>query len=115
MDTLTPLRPPPAEPLRDVVPAKGSAMAPPAALTSDKAAPPGAMAFILDEESEAVMRQSFANLGVVDERIVRGGIDAARRELVDQGSPRVPVGDVSGIADPMCALRRTFRSVRFGD
>jgi pilus assembly protein CpaE len=106
MDALTPEHTPLPGPARNVVPSKGTAMAPPAALTSDKAAPPGAMAFVQDEESEVVMRQSFANLGVVDERIVRGGIDAAMRELVDQGSPRLLVVDVSGIADPMGAIRR---------
>jgi pilus assembly protein CpaE len=106
MDALTPLHTPLAEPVRDVVPAKGSVMAPPAAPTSDQAAPPGAVAFVLDEESEGVMRQSFANLGIVDERIVRGGIDAAMDDLVKRGSPRLLVVDVSGIADPMGAIRR---------
>jgi pilus assembly protein CpaE len=106
MDVLIPRHTPLAEPVRDVVPSKGSAMSPPAAPTDTAAAPLGAMAFVLDKESEDVMQQSFVNLGIVDDRIVHGGIDEAMHELVHKGSPRLLVVDVSGIADPMDAIRR---------
>lgn len=105
MDALTP----PADPSRDVVPVERPSpqptVAPPVARGATSA-PPGAMAFVLDEESEGVIRRSFANLGIVDDRIVRGGIDEAMGDLVKHGAPRLLVVDVSGLADPMGAVAR---------
>lgn len=60
-----------------------------------------AVAYLLDADSEGVVRRCFTDLGFVDARIARGGIDTATDELTRRGWPRFLIVDVSGIGDPM--------------
>ncbi len=69
-------------------------------------APPSAMAFVLDRDSEGVMRRCFTDLGIPDAQIARGGIDVAVEELGRHGSPQLLVVDVSGLDDPIIKLGR---------
>jgi pilus assembly protein CpaE len=69
--------------------------------TPSRELPPPAMAYLLDADSEGVIRRCFTDLGYVDGRIVRGSIDTATEELAHSGWPRFLVVDVSGIGDPL--------------
>jgi len=62
---------------------------------------PQAMAYLLDADSEGVIRRTFTDLGFVDGRIARGSVDTATEELARHGWPRFLIVDVSGIEDPM--------------
>jgi pilus assembly protein CpaE len=62
---------------------------------------PLAVAYLLDADSEGVIRRCFTDLGYVDGRIVRGSIDTASEELAHSGWPRFLIVDVSGIGDPL--------------
>jgi pilus assembly protein CpaE len=62
---------------------------------------PPAVAYILDADSEGVVRRCFTDLGYVDGRVVRGSIDTAIEELARRGWPRFLIIDVSGIGDPL--------------
>ena len=69
---------------------------------SSKGAPTlQAFAYVTDEESETVLKRSFANIGLSDMHVVRGDIDAAIQELTRKAWPRLLVVDVAGLADPM--------------
>jgi len=78
--------------------------------TSDRGAateiPPSAVAFVLDRDSEGVLRRCFADLGIADAQVQRGGVDAAIEELGRRGSPQLLVVDVSGIDDPIMMIGR---------
>ncbi len=67
---------------------------------------PPAAAYLLDANSEGVVRRCFTDLGFVDGRIVRGSIDTATDELVRRGWPHFLIVDVSGIDDPMPRINR---------
>jgi pilus assembly protein CpaE len=67
---------------------------------------PTAMAYLLDADSEGVARRTFAELGLIDGTVVRGGIDAAVDELSRRGSPRFLILDISGITEPLRRIAR---------
>ena len=69
-------------------------------------AAPLALAYLLDGESEELMRGCFADFGMLDWQVVRGGIDRAIEELPKREPPRLVIIDVSGLADPVLQLRR---------
>src|SRR5579863_7424129 len=69
------------------------------AASRDVVAP--AAAYLLDADSEGVVRRCFADLGFKDASVVRGGIDTAVEQLTKRGWPRFLLVDVSGISDPM--------------
>ena len=62
------------------------------------------LAFVLDEESEAVLRQCFDDLGIVGANVTHGDVDTAVHELARQSSPRLLIVDISGIDDPITRL-----------
>ncbi|HYB57428.1 MAG TPA: hypothetical protein VEK12_14760, partial [Alphaproteobacteria bacterium] len=68
--------------------------------------PPSAVAFVLDRDSEGVMRRCFVDLGIADAQVSRGGIDAAIEDLGRRGSPQLLVVDVSGVDDPIMMISR---------
>jgi pilus assembly protein CpaE len=70
-------------------------------ITPVRDSPPPAMAYILDADSEGIIRRCFTDLGYVDGRITRGSIDTATEELARSGWPRFLIVDVSGIGDPL--------------
>jgi pilus assembly protein CpaE len=67
---------------------------------------PTVLAYLLDGDSENLMRGCFADIGVIDWQVVRGGIDRAIEELAGRAAPRLVIIDVSGLADPVLQLRR---------
>jgi pilus assembly protein CpaE len=60
--------------------------------------------FALDRDSEGIIRQSLANLGVQDAEFAAGGIKAAVTALSQQASPLLLIVDIGGIDDPVAAV-----------
>ncbi len=67
---------------------------------------PTAMAFLLDADSEGVVRRSFADVGFIDAQVQRGSVDAAIDELSRRGSPRFLILDISGVGEPLPRIGR---------
>ncbi|HVC54122.1 MAG TPA: cellulose synthase operon protein YhjQ/BcsQ [Stellaceae bacterium] len=67
---------------------------------------PIALAYLLDADSEGVVRRSFADVGFVDGQVMRGSVDAAVDELSRRGSPRFLILDISGISEPLPRISR---------
>ena len=67
---------------------------------------PTAMAFMLDADSEGVVKRSFSDLGFADAQVARGSIDAAIDELSRRGSPRFLILDISGVGEPLPRIGR---------
>jgi pilus assembly protein CpaE len=72
---------------------------------SAEPAPP-AIAFVLDPDSEGVMRRCFSDIGLVDARVQHGGIDTAIEVLGREPFPPLLIVDVSGVDDPMMHMTR---------
>ena len=81
-------------------------------LTARETAPGGiaARVFVTDQESEGVIRESLAALGVQGAHFTAGDVTYAIAALAKETSPQLLVVDISGIADPLskCAISRTF-------
>ena len=67
---------------------------------------PAAMAYLLDADSEGVVRHSFADVGFIEMRVRHGSIDTAIEELARHGWPRFLIVDISGIDDPLPRINR---------
>jgi pilus assembly protein CpaE len=67
---------------------------------------PAAMAYLLDADSEGVVRHSFADVGFIEMRVRHGSIDTAIEELARRGWPRFLIVDISGIDDPLPRINR---------
>jgi pilus assembly protein CpaE len=65
-----------------------------------------ASAYLLDADTEGVVRRCFADLGYSDALVVRGGIETAIEQLTRHGWPRFLIVDVSGLSDPMPQINR---------
>ncbi len=74
------------------------------ATQSSRQTAPTAMAFIADPETEGLVRRAFADLGVSDVQVTRGGVESATQTLARQKSPRLLLVDVSGAADPLARV-----------
>ncbi len=70
-----------------------------------QSAAPAALAFARDRDSEAILRQCFNDLGLPNGVVMSGDVHAAIEELAHNTSPRLLIVDISGIADPIDALR----------
>ena len=81
----------------------GSATAPTAA-PRETIAP--ASAYLLDADSEGVVRRCFADLGYGDAPVLRGGVETAIEQLARRGWPHSLIVDVSGLGDPMPQINR---------
>lgn len=73
--------------------------------TSAEPVPP-AMAFVLDHDSEGVLRRCFTDIGIVDAHVQHGGVDTATDMLSKQPSPPLLIVDISGIEDPLMRMTR---------
>jgi pilus assembly protein CpaE len=69
-------------------------------------APSSAVAYVMDDDSDGVLRRSFADLGMSDGQVARGGLNNAIEELARQTWPRLLIVDVTGIDDPMMGINR---------
>ncbi len=67
---------------------------------------PQAVAFVLDQDSEGVVRSSLVDLGMIDGEVVQGNIDTAIEKLAERGWPRLLLVDVSGVDDPLMRINR---------
>src|SRR5580765_7759198 len=65
-----------------------------------------ATAYLLDADSEGVVRACFADLGFTDRDVMRGNIDTAIAELPRRSWPRFLIVDISGIDDPLPCINR---------
>lgn len=65
----------------------------------------GALVFAQDRDSEGVIRQSLADLGITDLAFASGGISAAVSELARRPSPRLLIVDVAGAKDPLSKIK----------
>jgi pilus assembly protein CpaE len=69
-------------------------------------APPSAIAFARDKDTEATVAAYFASAGISDVRLVRGDIDQALELLGHERSPRLLIVDISGEPEPTLKLGR---------
>jgi pilus assembly protein CpaE len=67
---------------------------------------PAAMAYLLDADSEGVVRHSFADLGFIEMHVRHGSIDTAIEELARRGWPRFLIVDITGSDDPLPRINR---------
>src|SRR5579863_5919952 len=67
---------------------------------------PTATAYLLDADSEGLMRRCFGDLGFVEGHVAHGSIDTAIQELPQRGWPRFLIVDISRIADPLPSINR---------
>jgi pilus assembly protein CpaE len=71
-------------------------------LTSHK--PRTALAFVSDQESEGVIRQSLSDLGLQDVEVASGDVNTATLALGRRSSPRLLIVDISGVDNPSVRL-----------
>ena len=64
-----------------------------------------ARVFVTDQESEGVIRESLAALGVQGAQFTTGGVATAIAALAKENSPHLLVVDISGITDPLNSMR----------
>jgi len=72
---------------------------------STRIAGSAAEAYVLDQESEGVIRQSLSDLGMPDIDIITGTVETAIAALTLKPSPRLLLVDVSGVDDPVSRVR----------
>ncbi|HEV3175710.1 MAG TPA: hypothetical protein VGZ72_06950 [Stellaceae bacterium] len=77
----------------------------PARAVAAPSAPPTALAFARDRDSESIIRQCFTDLGVPNGVIMSGDVQVAIEELSHSTSPRLLIVDVSEVHDPVEALK----------
>jgi len=63
-----------------------------------------AQVYVVDRDSEGVIRQALNDLGVQDAEFVQGTVEMATHTLAKQPSPRLLIVDVSGVDDPVMRL-----------
>jgi pilus assembly protein CpaE len=61
-------------------------------------------AFLSDQESEGVVRQAIADLGIEDAAITAGDVTTATALLAKQASPRLLIVDISGARDQITSI-----------
>jgi pilus assembly protein CpaE len=72
---------------------------------AERPAPPMVRAFLRAKDSEAVISQCLAALGIKDMQFTTGNLAAAAESLAKESSPKLLILDVSGIEDPLFELR----------
>jgi pilus assembly protein CpaE len=65
-----------------------------------------AVAYLLDADSEEIVRRCFADLFFADSQVAHGSIDTAIEELPKRGWPHLLIVDLSGIGDPLPHINR---------
>ena len=59
------------------------------------------VAFVADDDAEALVRKCLVEIGVSDGRVIRGTLEDAIEQVRAGRSPRILIVDVSGIAEPI--------------
>lgn len=72
---------------------------------AERPAPPMVRAFLRAKDSEPVISQCLAALGIKDMQLTTGNLAAAAECLAKESSPKLLILDVSGIEDPLFELR----------
>src|SRR5664279_1006246 len=72
---------------------------------AERPTPPLVRAFLRTKDSEAVISQCLASLGVKETQFTAGNLKAAAECLAKESSPKLLILDVSGIEDPLYELR----------
>ncbi len=70
------------------------------------AAPQLAMVYVRDRNSEGVIRQCLADLGIANAEFSDGGVLTAYSELSRRASPRLLIVDVTGVDDPVARINQ---------
>ena len=73
-------------------------------LKSRAVATPGALIYVRDKDSQAILRKCLSDLGVALPSIATGDIATATAELAQRPSPRLLVVDVSGVDNPVARV-----------
>jgi pilus assembly protein CpaE len=73
--------------------------------TEQPSAAPPAMVYVLDKDSEGVIRQCLNGLGITSPYFGSGGIAGAIADFTRRGSPPLLIVDISGTDDITSALR----------
>ena len=74
-------------------------------LASGRLAAPTAKLFVLDEQTEDVLRRALIDIGVDDAEFTRGTVETATAALAREATPRLLVVDISGVRGPADAHR----------
>ncbi len=72
---------------------------------AERPTPPLVRAFLRAKDSEAVISQCLAALGVKETQFTAGNLTTAAECLAKESSPKLLILDVSGIEDPLYELR----------
>ena len=72
---------------------------------AERPAPSMVRAFLRAKDSEPVISQCLAALGIKDMQLTTGNLAAAAECLAKESSPKLLILDVSGIEDPLFELR----------
>ena len=65
---------------------------------------PRIKAFVADQDSENIVRQALADVGIDDFATAIGNVATARTLLAKQTSPRLLIVDISGVEDPVSSI-----------
>jgi pilus assembly protein CpaE len=60
--------------------------------------------FVADQDSESIVRQALADVGIDDFATTIGNVATARTLLAKQTSPRLLIVDISGVEDPVSSI-----------
>lgn len=74
------------------------------ALAPGRLAAPIAKLFVLDQQSEDVLRRALIDIGVEDAEFTRGTVETATAALAREATPRLLVVDISGVEDPLTRI-----------
>src|SRR5208282_1091649 len=69
-------------------------------------APQLAMVYVRDRNSEGVIRQCLADIGIANAEFSDGGVMTAFSDLSRRASPRLLIVDVTGVDDPVARINQ---------
>ena len=76
----------------------------PGAAFGNRSSAPTAMAFVLDPQTEDLVRRALGDLGVGDADLTRGSVETATQALARRKSPRLLIVDISGVENPLLRI-----------
>jgi pilus assembly protein CpaE len=76
----------------------------PVVVAHSRSAAPIAQIFVRDSESESIVRNALASLGIGSAEFVAGNIRDAIETLTQEASPKLLMIDIEGVEDPVTAL-----------
>ena len=70
-------------------------------VVASRLAAPTAKLFVLDQDTEDVLRRALIDIGVNDGEFTKGTVETATAALAREATPRLLVVDISGVEDPL--------------